>query len=80
MIKVVRINGREMIINAELIEFVESTPDTIISMSTGKKIIVKDPVNELIGKVLDYRREIFPFKKFKKMTEDEIRSLNNKDE
>ena len=80
MIKVVRINGREIVINAELIEFVENTPDTIISMSTGKKIIVKDSVDELISKVLDYRREIFPFKKFKKLTEDEIRDLNNMDE
>ncbi len=76
MIEVKRINGRDLIINAELIEFIEVTPDTIISMSTGKKIIVKDTPEEVIKKVLEYRREIFPLKKFKKLTEEEIYMLN----
>ncbi len=80
MIKVKKINGRDLIINAELIEFVEKTPDTIISMTTGKKIIVKDTTEELIKKVIEYRREIFPFKRFKKLTEDEIKELNLSDE
>ena len=76
MIKVKKINGRDLIINAELIEFIEKTPDTIISMTTGKKIIVLDTPEEIIKKVIKYRREIFPFKRFKKLTEDEIRELN----
>ena len=80
MIKVKKINGRDLIINAELIEFIEKTPDTIISMTTGKKIIVKDTCDELIKKVIEYRREIFPFKRFKKLTEDEIKELNLSDE
>lgn len=80
MIKVKKINGRDLIINAELIEFVENTPDTIISMTTGKKIIVKDTSEELIKKVIEYRREIFPFKRFKKLTEDEIGELNLSEE
>ncbi len=80
MIKVKKINGRDLIINAELIEFIEKTPDTIISMTTGKKIIVKDTCEELIKKVIEYRREIFPFKRFKKLTEDEIKELNLSDE
>jgi len=80
MIKVKKINGRDLIINAELIEFVESTPDTMISMTTGKKIIVKDMPEELIKKVIEYRREIFPFKRFKKLTEDEIKELNLSEE
>lgn len=80
MIKVKKINGKDLIINAELIEFIEKTPDTIISMTTGKKIIVKDTSEELIKKVIEYRREIFPFKRFKKLTEDEIKELNLSDE
>ena len=80
MIKVKKINGKDLIINAELIEFVEKTPDTIISMTTGKKIIVKDTSEELIKKVIEYRREIFPFKRFKKLTEDEIKELNLSEE
>lgn len=80
MIKVKKINGKDLIINAELIEFIEKTPDTIISMTTGKKIIVKDTSEELIKKVIEYRREIFPFKRFKKLTEDEIKELNLSEE
>ncbi len=72
MIKVKRINEKEIIINAELIEFVESTPDTIISMSTGKKIFVKDTPEEVIAKVIEYRKEVFPFRKFKRVIDEDI--------
>ena len=41
MIKVTRINDKTLVINADLIEFVESIPDTMISLTTGKKIMVK---------------------------------------
>jgi len=58
MIKVKRINGEEVIINAELIETVEARPDTTISLSTGNKIIVKDTVSEVIEKVIEYRRSV----------------------
>lgn len=56
MIKVKKINGEEIVINAELIETVEARPDTTISLVTGNKIIVKDTVAEVIEKVIEYRR------------------------
>ena len=56
MIKVKKINGEEIVINAELIETVEARPDTTISLATGNKIIVKDTVSEIIEKVIEYRR------------------------
>ena len=56
MIKVRKINGEEMVINAEMIETVEARPDTTISLATGNKIIVKDTVSEIVQKVLEYRR------------------------
>ncbi len=59
MITVTRINDNPITINAELIEFVESTPDTIITTMTGKKIIVKDSVDEVIEKIVDYRQRCF---------------------
>jgi len=64
MIKLKRINEKEFVLNAEYIEFVESTPDTIISLTTGKKIVVKESVDEVIEKVIEYKRRIFnlPFK------------------
>jgi len=56
MIKVKKINGEEVVINAELIETVEARPDTTISLTTGNKIIVKDTVSEVIEKIIEYRR------------------------
>jgi len=56
MITVRKINGEEVVINAELIETVEARPDTTISLTTGNKIIVKDSVSEVIKKVIEYRR------------------------
>ncbi len=59
MIKVTRINNSEIIINSDLIEFVESSPDTIISLTDGKKIIVKETPDEVIQKVVLFRRRTF---------------------
>ncbi len=56
MIKVTRLNGQAIVINADLIEFVEEIPDTIVSLSTGKKIMVKENSDEIIDKVVGYRR------------------------
>jgi flagellar protein FlbD len=57
MIKVTRLNGAELIINSDLIEFVEATPDTIISLVTGKKIMVREPADTVIEKVAEFKRK-----------------------
>ena len=56
MIKVTRLNDSELVINADLIEFVEAIPETIISLTTGKKIMVTESVEEVIARVIAYRR------------------------
>ncbi len=56
MIKVTRLNNSEIVINSELIEFIESSPDTIISLVDGKKIMVKESPDQIIGKVADFKR------------------------
>ena len=56
MIKVTRLNNSEIVINDDLIEFVESSPDTIISLTDGKKIMVKESPDEIIERVADFRR------------------------
>mgnify|MGYP000703229798 CR=1 FL=1 len=58
MIKVRRLNHKEVVINAELIQTVESTPDTVITLTTGEKFVVEDSVDEIIEKVVSYRRSI----------------------
>lgn len=58
MIEVTRINGKKIIINAEKIETVEATPDTVITLENGKKFIVKEGCQEVKNLVLSYKRDI----------------------
>lgn len=61
MIKVKRLNNKELVINSELILFVESTPDTVISLTNGSKMVVLDSLDEIIEKVIEYRANINSF-------------------
>jgi flagellar protein FlbD len=58
MIKLKLYNDSDVIVNADLIESVEKTPDTIISLTTGKKVMVKESVEDVINRVVAYRRMI----------------------
>ena len=62
MIKVTKLNGTELVVNADLIEFIESTPDTLISLTTGRKMMVLEEMDEVIGKAMAYRAKarIYP--------------------
>lgn len=59
MIEVTRINGSKILINDDLIEYVEETPDTVISLTTGKKVIVKESRQEIKNLVKLFRKEIY---------------------
>ncbi len=59
MIEITRLNGQELIVNAELIETVEETPDTVITLINGKKIIAKESRQEVKNLVISYKREIY---------------------
>lgn len=56
MIKVTRLNGKEFVVNAEQIEFAEETPDTVISLISGKKIVVNENIDQVIEKVIEYKK------------------------
>jgi len=58
MVEVTRFNNQKVVINAEMVEFVESTPDTSIHMDNGKTFIVKESIEEVVEKVLEYQRKI----------------------
>ncbi len=62
MIRVTRLNGKEFVLNAELIQYIEETPDTVITLVNHEKIVVKEKVSEVIRRVTDYQREIRAFK------------------
>lgn len=55
MIKVTKLNGNGLVVNADLIEFIESTPDTLISLTTGRKIMVLEELDEVISLAMGYR-------------------------
>ena len=59
MIEVTRLNGTKILINPDLIELVEETPDTVISFTTGRKLIVKESRQDIKNLVKLYRKDIF---------------------
>ena len=59
MIHLTRLNGSKVIINADLIEFIEELPDTIVTLSTGQKIMVHESVEDIIERVKEYKRAIY---------------------
>ena len=56
MIELTKLQNAKIVVNAELIEFVESTPDTLITTTTGKKLMVKESVDDVIRMVIAYKR------------------------
>ena len=61
MIQVTRLNGKMMIVNAELIRFVEQTPDTLITLISGDKLLVKEPMDEVVRRAIEYARSVRTF-------------------
>ncbi len=59
MIEVTKINGTKVLINPDLIELVEETPDTVVAFTTGRKIIVKESRQEVKNLVKSYRKDVF---------------------
>lgn len=59
MIEVTKLNNQKLLINSDLIESVEETPDTVISFTTSKKIIVKESRQDVKNLVISYKKEIF---------------------
>lgn len=58
MIKLARLNGKEFILNADLIEQIEATPDTVIRLISGKTIMVAEPVKTVLKRIISYQRRI----------------------
>jgi flagellar protein FlbD len=59
MIVVKKINGEEIIVNSDLIQMIEFSPHAVMSLTTGEKIIVDETRDEILRKVIAYKREIF---------------------
>ena len=60
MIYVTRINGKVFAINPDLIETIENTPDTLITLTNEKRYIVKESIEVLMNKIVEYRKLCYP--------------------
>ena len=58
MIRVTRLNHEPIYVNAELIEYVETTPDTVISLTTGEKFMVLEAPEQIVAMVVEYGRQL----------------------
>jgi len=58
MIHLTRLNHTPMVLNCDLIEHVDTTPDTVISLTTGQKLMVLESAEEIIERVVRFRRSI----------------------
>jgi len=59
LIEVTKLNGQKILVNPHLLEIVEETPDTVVTLTTGRKIIVKESRQEIKNLVKLYRKDIF---------------------
>lgn len=58
MIKLTRLNHVSLLLNSDLIELIDTTPDTVISMTTGQKLMVLETADEIVEKIIKYRQAL----------------------
>jgi flagellar protein FlbD len=58
MILLTRLNNRPLVVNSDLIKFIENTPDTVITLVSGEKIVVLESVAEVLEEIVSFRRRI----------------------
>lgn len=61
MITVTRLDKRVVVLNADLIKMLEATPDTIVTLISGDTMILKESVEEIVRRVIDYQRQVRGF-------------------
>jgi flagellar protein FlbD len=59
MIKLTHLSHQGFVLNEDLIELLESTPDTVITLTTGQKLRVSESADEIITRVVEFRRAVF---------------------
>ena len=59
MIEVTRFNNKTFLVNADLIETVEETPDTVLTLTTGRKFVIKESCQTIKDRVVEYRNNCF---------------------
>jgi flagellar protein FlbD len=60
MIQLTRLNNQALVVNSDLIKFVENAPDTVLTLVSGEKIVVHESSEEVLAKIVEFRRSILP--------------------
>ena len=58
MIKLTRLSGEEFVLNADLISFIETRPDTYITLTTEDRFVVREGVDEVVSRAVEYARRV----------------------
>lgn len=75
MIRVTRLNGQEFYVNADMIEFVEATPDTVISLYSSRRVIVRETPEEIQKAIIAYKKEILVHLPVIRQARDEVEEV-----
>lgn len=59
MVTLTKMNNSLITVNEDLIESIEETPDTVITFTTGKKLIVKENIHEIVSMIKEFKKEIY---------------------
>jgi flagellar protein FlbD len=61
MIRLTRLNNRPLVVNSDLVKFIENAPDTVITLVSGEKIVVLETAQDVINRIVEYRQQLrFP--------------------
>lgn len=60
MIQLTRLNNQTFVVNSDLIKFIDRSPDTVITLLSGEKIVVRDSVEQVLDRIVEFRRLIVP--------------------
>jgi len=58
MIQLTRLNNKPLSVNSDLIKFVEESPDTLVTLITGEKIVVREKAAEVLARIIEFRRSV----------------------
>ncbi len=56
MIRVTRLDGTPIVVNADLVQWIEETPDTMLTLTTGERLLVKESADEIVRRALEFKR------------------------
>lgn len=60
MIELTRLNKVPLVVNSDLIEFIENTPDTVLTLVTGEKVVVSESTQDILDRIVSFRQRLLP--------------------